>query len=712
MKQLVQKLGNGDISILDIPTPQVRPGNLLIQSSISLISSGTERMLIDFGKSNFVEKIKKQPDKAEQVLDKIKTDGLLPTIKAVNNKLDSSIPLGYSNVGKVVAIGSGVNGFNIGDRVVSNGSHAEIVSIPQNLCAKVPDALSDDDAAFAVLSSIGLQAVRLAKPEFSETFLVIGLGLIGLLTAQILKANGCRVLAYDIDASKCKIARQLGITTLNFTKAKVAIDWCISENHGKGIDGVIITASTDSTSPVEIAANVSRKRGRIILVGVTGLDIKRDWFYKKELTFQVSCSYGSERYDEDYQTSNTEYPIGIFRWTTKRNFESVLEAILDGQIKTELLKSNEYFFEDAVEAFENLHKNKSNIGILLKYKNTVDVNEKKIKLHKILDYSKQNSSYENPVIGFIGAGNYAKSFLIPAFAKTKVKLSTLVSQTGINASLLGKKYSFDYLSSDVQDLFNNDTCNTIAIATRHDSHAEFVLESIKKRKNVFVEKPLCMNLEELDKIESSYLNVVNKNKYGEKNPLLMIGFNRRFAPLTLKLKSILKNRPSVKSIIYTCNAGIIPDDHWLYSPKYGGGRIIGEAIHFIDLVRFLIDSPIIEIKVNFAKNTISKQDSFVINISFADGSIGVVNYFSNGSRKFPKERIEVFSSGKVYQIDNFKKLKAWGEKNFFGEKVLIQNKGQNHCIKSFINSITDGSSSPIPINEIFEVHRKLFEALI
>ncbi len=696
--------------MLDIPIPQLEPGNLLIQSSVSLISSGTEKMLIDFGKSNFIEKIKKQPDKAEQVLDKIKTDGFLPTVKAVNSKLESSIPLGYSNVGKVIAVGREVSGFKIGDRVVSNGSHAEVVSVPQNLCAIIPEEIKDADAAFAVLSSVGLQAVRLAKPEFSETFLVIGLGLIGLLTVQILKANGCKVLAYDIDASKCEIAKKLGINAESFINKTDAINWCIEENGTKGIDGVIITASTDSTSPVEIAASVSRKKGRIILVGVTGLDIKRDWFYKKELSFQVSCSYGSERYDEDYQSSRTEYPIGIYRWTTKRNFESVLESISNGQIKTDLLKTNEYLFEEAIQAFENLHNQKSNIGILLKYNSQINTSEKIINLKSRIDISKQKFCSHSPLIGFIGAGNYAKSFLIPAFARNKAKLNILVSQTGINASPLSKKYNFNYLSSDIQDIFQKNICNTVVIATRHNSHAKFVLEAIKQKKNIFVEKPLCLNLKELDQIECKYLDLFNKTQVDKEKPLLMVGFNRRFAPLTKKLKSFIKQHKSVKSIIYTCNAGAIPTDHWLNSPTLGGGRIIGEAIHFVDLTRFLIDSPIRDIKVNCAKNS-QLPDSFVINISFEDGSIGVVNYFSNGSRKFPKERIEVFSSGKVYQIDNFKTLKAWGEKNFKIEKAFLQNKGQNNCVKAFINSITNGFSSPIPFDEIFEVHRKLFEAL-
>ena len=710
MKQVVQKLGNGDIYLLELPTPILQSGQLLIKTTFSLLSSGTERMLLEFGKSNILEKVKNQPEKAQEVFEKINNDGLLPTFKAVNNKLDSLIPIGYSNVGRVIAVAKDVTGFQVGDRVVSNGPHAEIVTVPQNLCAKIPNDVSDSQAAFTVVSAVGLQAIRLSNPTFSETHLVIGLGLIGLLTAQILKANGCQVLAYDLDDKKCEIANKLGIDSYCLKDPYDILPICEKYSSGNGIDGVIVTASAQSTSPIEIAAKVSRKKGRIILVGVTGLDIKREWFYKKELSFQVSCSYGPDRYDSTYQKSSREYPKGLVRWTTKRNFEAVLYSISKGYIKTDLLKSHEFLFEDTPKAFDKLCHDKAAVGILLKYKNDVNSEQKVLKLNPEVGKSKGDFDEANPVIGFIGAGNYVKSSLLPAFTKTESKLSTLVSISGINASELAKKYSFDYLTSDTNFLLKKSNCNTIVIASRHDSHANFVIESIKEKKNIFVEKPLCLNLNELNEIEENYFK--HLSSYEEvNNPIFMVGFNRRFAPLTQKLKSILKNNLSMKSVIYTCNAGFVDEDHWVHSSKVGGGRIIGEAIHFVDLLRFLIDSPIEDLKVNFAKDNKLLNDSFIVSIRFQDGSIGSINYFANGNKKFNKERLEVFSNGQIYQIDNFKDLNVWGKNKSVQEKLFFIDKGQKNCTKSFVDSIRNKSVSPIPIDEIFEVHRKLFEAL-
>ena len=710
MKQIAQQLRNGEIFILDLPTPKVQSGHLLIKSYVSLLSSGTERMLLDFGKSNIIDKIKSQPEKAQEVIEKINTDGLIPTFKAVNNKLNTLIPLGYSNVGRVIEVGEGVNGFKVGDRVVSNGPHAEIVSVPKNLCALIPNNVRDEEASFTVVSAVGLQAVRLSNPTFSETYLVIGLGLIGLLTAQILKANGCQVLAYDLDHKKCEIAKKLGINAYFLKDPFDIISICDKYTSGNGIDGVIITASTNLSSPIEIAAKVSRRKGRIILVGVTGLDINRDWFYKKELSFQVSCSYGPDRYDKNYQTSIREYPKGLVRWTTKGNFESVLYSISKGQIKTDLLKSNEYFFENSFKAFEKLQNDKSTIGILLKYKNDIDIQKKVVKLKTSSIQNKKFFNDGEPIIGFIGAGNYTKSTLLPAFAKTKVKLNTLVSISGLNASQLAKKYSFKFITSDKDFLFEKSECNTVVITSRHDSHAKFVNESIKKRKNIFVEKPLCLNLQELNEIENNYYKYLDSQNRAV-NPIFMVGFNRRFSPLIQKLRAILKNNVSMKSIIYTCNAGYIEEDHWIQSSKYGGGRLIGEAIHFIDLLRFLIDKPIENLEINFAKDNKSLNDTFIISILFKDGSIGSINYFANGNKKFKKERIELFSNGQIYQIDNFKKLNIWGKNKNLEEKLFLQDKGQRNCTKSFVDSIRNKSESPIPIEEIFEVHRKLFEAL-
>jgi len=697
VKQLFQSLATGSSSYFDIPSPSVSSGQLLIRSAFSLVSAGTERMLVEFGKASLIDKARQQPDKVQQVLQKARTDGFLTTFDAVQSKLDQPLPLGYCNVGTVLAVGTGVSGFQVGDRVVSNGPHAELVSVPQNLCASIPVGVSDEAASFTVLASIGLQGIRLANPTLGETFVVSGLGLIGLLTAQLLKAQGCRVLGLDPDPAKCALAESFGLTVLNLTAGVDPVSWCLDFTKGIGVDGVLITAATSSSEPVHVAAQVCRQRGRIVLVGVTGIELRRDLFYKKELSFQVSCSYGPGRYDPAYEQYGHDYPIGFVRWTEQRNFQAVLHALSSGVLSTESLISHRFAIEQAYEAYDLLSSPEPSLGILLRYPETADPEQRVIQLPAATDPLVPCQ----PLLSVIGSGNYASRMLIPAFAKAGARFHTLAASSGIGPMHVGRKFGFRQASTDIPAVLADSIVNSVVIATRHDSHAALVQQALAAGKHVFVEKPLCLTAAELSSIEAAYNG----------QALLMVGFNRRFAPLLLQLKQYLFRLSGPKAFVYTCNAGDIPANHWTQDPAVGGGRLLGEACHFVDLLRYLADSPIEDLQMFSTVDSKPCPDTFTLQIRFTDGSIGTVHYLANGSKAFPKERLEVFAAGKVLQLDNYRKLKAWGIPGFRTRRLLSQDKGQEACCKAFLNAIETGGSPPIPLGEIFEVQRWLLQVV-
>ena len=697
MKQVFQSLANGNTDLCDLPSPALKRGQLLIRTSCSLVSAGTERMLVDFGKASLIDKARHQPDKVQEVLVKARTDGLLTTVDAVRSKLDQPIPLGYSNVGTVVAVGSGVVGFQVGDRVASNGPHAELVAVPQHLSAPIPAGVSDETAAFTVLSSIGLQGIRLANPTLGETFLVSGLGLIGLLTGQLLAAQGCRVLGLDPDPSKCALAETLGITALQLGSGMDPVAWCLDHTAGIGVDGVLITAATSSSEPVHVAAQACRQRGRIVLVGVTGLELRRELFYKKELSFQVSCSYGPGRYDCAYEQHGHDYPIGFVRWTEQRNFQAVLHALASGAMHTESLISHRFDIEHAAEAYELLSSPEPSLGILLRYLETVDPEQREIQLPA----AAESVSANQPLLSVIGAGNYASRMLIPAFAKAGARFHTLSASSGVGPVHVGRKFGFRHASTDIPTLLADPSANSVVIATRHDSHASLVQQGLAAGKHVFVEKPLCLTAAELTAIEAAHTG----------QALLMVGFNRRFAPLLLDLMHQLSHVQGPKAFVYTCNAGAIPADHWTQDPAAGGGRLLGEACHFVDLLRHLVASPIEDLQLINAADRKPCPDTFSLQLRFADGSIGTVHYFANGSKAFPKERLDVFCEGKVLQLDNYRKLKAWGIPGFRTRRLLSQDKGQEACCAAFLKAIESGGPAPISSSEIFEVQRWLLEAV-
>ena len=700
MKQIFQSLKNGKTQLIEIPSPSVSSGYLLIKSNKTLISSGTERMLVDFGRSNFIQKGLKQPDKVKKIIEKISSDGLKPTIDSIFSKLDQPLPLGYCNVGRIIEKGSDDSDFEINDRVVSNGHHSEFVKVPLNLCAKIPDNVTDDEASFTILGSVALQGIRLVSPTLGETVVVTGLGLIGLLTVQLLKAHGCRVLAIDFDQARCNLAKSFGAEVVNLSKGEDPIKAAEVFSRYRGVDAVIISASTSSNEPVSQAAKMCRKKGRIVLVGVSGLNLSRDDFYEKELSFQVSCSYGPGRYDSNYEENGNDYPIGYVRWTEQRNFEAVLDLMSSKSLDVEKLISHSFDLEEAKKAYDLVFDSKDSLGIILNYSHQNDQLSKTVeiqtKIKKGTDTSKVN-------ISLIGAGNYTAKTILPKISKNDVNFIGIGSENGMSGTLLGKKYGFKNSTTDIDNLINDPSSNTIFITTRHDTHSDFVIKALKANKNVFVEKPLCINFQQLKDIRKVYTEALKENK----NLKLMVGFNRRFSTQIEKIKTLIKTSKEKASFIMTVNSGFLPKDHWTQDKNIGGGRIVGEACHFLDLISYLSDGNIES--WSSVKMKASTNDTLSISLKFDNGSIGCINYFSNGSMALPKERLEVFTGNKTLILDNFKKLKGFGWKNFKKLNLWNQDKGQDKCFQEFISSIKYNSPSPISFEDIFEVTKLSIE---
>ncbi|MCH2193794.1 bi-domain-containing oxidoreductase [Kordia sp.] len=692
MKQILQSFKTGVTELAELPSPRVKSGQVLIQTTRSLVSLGTERMLVEFGKASLIQKARQQPDKVKMVLDKIKTEGLMPTLEAVFNKLEQPLPLGYCNVGKVIAVGKGVTDFKVGDRVASNGQHAEFVSVPQNLVAHIPDNISDEEAAFTVIGSIGLQGIRLINPTMGETIVVVGLGLIGLLTAEMLVANGCTVIGYDLDDKKVEIAKQKGIIAFNPLKGNNPVKFVLDHTNNIGADGVLITASAKTNEIISQAAQMSRKRGRITLVGVIGLNISRAEFYEKELSFQVSCSYGPGRYDDDYEFKGIDYPLPFVRWTEKRNFETVLQLIATGKLEVKSLISEIVPLNDFEKIYGDIGNSKS-IASIIKYsedsklENTIVVNKKELKPAK-------------GVIGLVGAGNFTKMTLLPALKGSDAQIKHIVSSGGVNGTALAKKHNITQSTTDYDLVLDDKEVDLVMITTRHNLHADMVTKALDKGKHVFVEKPLALNHEELEAIEKSYQN---------SNGTLMIGFNRRFSPHTQKIKSLVGDAPM--NVIATMNAGAIPPEVWVHDMAIGGGRIIGEACHYLDLIVFLTGSKIKAVCMNaLGENPAENTDNASILVKLVNGSTGVINYFANGSKSYAKERLEVFSQEKTLIMNNFIKTSGYGTKGFSKLKTKL-DKGHKAQFGAIVNKIKDGDIALIPYDELINVTKASFAAI-
>ena len=698
MKQLIQSFKTGETTLVDVPVPKPGKGQILIKSTHSLVSLGTERMLVEFGKANLFDKARQQPDKVKQVLDKIKTDGLLPTLETVFKRLEEPLPLGYCNAGIVVELGEGVSGFSIGDRVASNGKHAEYVCVPKNLVAKIPENVSNEEAAFTVIGSIGLQGIRLCNPTFGETITVIGLGLIGLLTSQMLLANGCRVIGVDIDAAKCALAEKWGVISINPANGTDPAKAVMDATNGIGTDGVIITASAKNNDIIAQSAQMSRKRGRIILVGVVGLNISRADFYEKELTFQVSSSYGPGRYDEDYEQKGNDYPLPFARWTENRNFQAILQAMASGSIHVKELISEIIEFESFEKVYKHIGSSKS-IASILKYK---EVEHDSINSERIIVLNNRKFSGNKAVLGFIGAGNFTKMTMLPALKDSGAHFKYISSSTGLSSSILAKKFGFSHSTSDYQTILNDEEVDTVMITTRHGSHAKFVQESLLAGKHVFVEKPLALHLDQLEKIIELYQ---------QQNKSLTVGFNRRFSPHIAAIKKAVGNNPGPMNIVATMNAGFIPANVWVHDLQSGGGRIIGEACHYIDLCVFLAGSEVKSLCMSaLGENPEENTDNASILLKFKNGSNAVVNYFANGAKSYSKERIEVFSRERVFIMDNFRTTKSYGAKGFKDLKTKI-DKGHKAQFQQYIKRIKEGGEPLIPMDEIVNVTKASFAAI-
>jgi len=701
MKQILQSFKTGETILEDYPVPYVGSGSVLIQTSHSLVSLGTERMLVEFGRASLIEKARQQPEKVNQVLDKIKADGLLPTMEAVFNKLGQPIPLGYCNVGKVIAVGKGVSEFAIGDRVASNGPHSEVVSVPKNLVVKIPDSVSDEDATFTVIGSIGLQGIRLLKPQLGETIVVIGLGLIGLITCQLLKANGCNVIGIDLDQSKCNLAKKWGINTLN-PKTNIPLKSVLDITQGLGADGVLITASTKSNDVISQAAQMSRKRGRIILVGVVGLNINRADFYEKELSFQVSCSYGPGRYDDQYEQKGIDYPLSFVRWTEKRNFKAILDAIKNGSLNVKDLITEKVPLVDYDKIYHNMDFNKSIASILV----YPGLNKDEIKTKTIL-LNNSTFSGQKGVVGIIGAGNFTNMTVLPSLKESGAQLKMIASSGGASSTQLAKKHGISQSTTDYKEILNDEDVDTVIITTRHGSHAKLVVESLNAGKNTFVEKPLALNPDELDQIIEAYNNPQQKTN----SQTLTVGFNRRFSPHLIKVKQSMGDGAGAVNIIANMNAGFIPKDHWVHDLESGGGRIIGEACHLMDVCVYLSESLITSVCMNgMGKSTNLGTDNASIILNFQNGSNAVINYFSNGSKKYSKERVEVYSQERTWIMDNYRKTEAFGLKGFKTLKTKM-DKGHKTQFYELIQRTQNGGEPLIPIDEIINVTKASFATI-
>ncbi|NWG35739.1 MAG: Gfo/Idh/MocA family oxidoreductase [Chloroflexi bacterium] len=704
MKQLLQNIKTGKTTVEEVPVPAPRAGQALVRVEASLVSAGTERMLVEFAEKSLVDKARSRPDLVKQVLDKAKREGVMPTLQAAFNRLDQPMPLGYSSAGVIVALGKNMPGFKVGQRVACAGAnyavHAEYNVVPHSLLTPIPQGVDFESAAFTTLGAIAMHGFRLAEPQLGETVAVIGMGLLGLLTAQMAAAAGCRVLGIDIDPARLKLASSLGLRAVSRNNA---VDSSQAFTSNRGFDVLLICADTPSNDPVELAGVIARDRARVVATGAVGLTLPRKVYYEKEISFINSRSYGPGRYDPSYEEHGVDYPIGYVRWTEGRNFESVLELMADGKVQVKPLITHRFPIGQAVQAYQVITgKTKEKfLGVVLTYPQSGEGLERS----KIVTFNVPTFERSNAVkLGVLGSGLFANAVLLPAIKKVDgVQLIGIASAGGLHAQHAGKKFGFRYAASSDEEILNDPNINTVAILTRHDSHADLVVKALKAGKHVFVEKPLAIN--------SNQLSAINKQLAKTDNGLLLTGFNRRFAPLAQQLKSSIVNRQSSMYVHYRVNAGYIPLAHWTQDPEIGGGRIIGEACHFIDFITFLVGMPPISVTAHSLPDGGKyREDNVSMTFTFSDGSIAVVDYLANGDKSFPKERIEVFCDGMVAVLDDFVSLQTVKEGKKKEEKGA-QDKGHLNEWKAFVKSIREGGGPPIPYEQLIGVTQAAFAAV-
>jgi len=703
MKQLLQNIKTGKASIEDVPVPTPRAGQALVRVAASLVSAGTERMVVEFAEKSLAGKARSRPDLVQQTLDKAKREGLMPTVQAVFNRLDQPMALGYSSAGVIVALGKNMQGFKVGQRVACAGGgyavHAEYNLVPKKLLTPLPKNVDFESAAFTTLGAIALHGFRLAETQLGENVAVIGLGLLGLLTIQIAAAAGCNVLGVDLDPARVQLASALGLQAVARSRAESS---AMAFSANRGVDAVIICADAASNDPVELAGVIARDRARVVATGAVGLNIPRKVYYEKEISFINSRSYGPGRYDSNYEENGNDYPLGYVRWTEGRNFQAVVDLLASRKLKVESLITHRFPIEDGVKAYEVITGKKKEpfLGVLLTYSNTVE----KLESLKVVRFNLQTLKHSNKVnLGVLGAGLYANATLLPVIKNNKdFELVGIASSGGLHAQHSGKKFGFQYATSSDDEILNDPNINAVAILTRHDSHAELVVKALKAGKHVFVEKPLAIN--------SDQLSVISKQLLKTDHCLLMTGFNRRFSPLAQSLKSSIIHRQSSMYLHYRVNAGYIPLNHWTQDESLGGGRIIGEACHFIDMLTFLVGAPPVSVTAHALPNHGKYRDDNVsMTFTFPDGSIGVVDYLANGDKSMPKERLEVFCEGMIAVLDDYVSLTTVkdGKKKV---ESMAQDKGWKAEMATFAESIREGSEPPIPYEQLIGVTKSTFAA--
>jgi len=715
MKQIVQNYKEGSLKIEDVPEPALKSGGVLVQSYNSLISAGTEKMKVDDSKRSYLGMAKARPDKVKQVMETLKQHGPLTTYRKVMNRLDSLTPLGYSLAGKVIGVAKGVSDFRIGDMVACGGgelaNHAEINWVPVNLCCKIPKVsqgvkgddkgyLPPEQAAFATVGAIAMQGVRQADVKVGESVAVIGLGLVGLLSCFILKAAGCNVMGVDIDPAKVDMALKIGVDVPGAIGDVDVEQMAMSFSDGYGLDAVLITTGTKSNEPIITAGRIARDRATIVDVGINKMDIPWQLYYSKELVLKQSRSYGPGRYDPNYEMNGQDYPIGYVRWTEKRNMLSFLNLMAMGQIDVTPLITHQFNFSKASEAYR-LMEGKGGafyVGIILNY----DISEENLRQSRINTIQIKTVKEQGGAnIGMIGAGNFARTMLLPYLKRTGVNLSAIATATGISCKDTARKFDFCKCTTDYTELLKDDSINTIMIATRHNLHGKLVIESLKAGKNVYTEKPLCLKEAELNKIVSFYASIPLPST---SRPILMVGFNRRFAPLIKVMKDFFKNRKEPMVMYYRINAGYKEKNDWYQDKDIGGGRIIGEVCHFIDTYQYVTGALPVSVFAQTIKTdnqATTLEDNVIITLQFSDGSTGSIFYLANGDPQFSKEYIEIFCENKVAVMDNFTKLTTMAKGKKRVKKSVLQDKGHKIEMKALIESVKDGTASPISFESIY-----------
>ncbi len=716
MKQVVQDFRTGDLKVEELPPPALRPNGVLVQTAYSLISAGTERSTVATGQSSLLGKAKERPDLVKQVLDTVKREGLRSTIDKVKSRLNQIKALGYSASGTILAVGEGAMPFRVGDLVACAGagyaSHAEVNFVPKNLLCKIPDGASLEAACYTTVGAIALHGIRLSEARLGETVAVIGLGLVGQLTVQMLKAAGCRVVGLDIEPRACELATVSGADLVAATDDE-ARSACAMLSDGRGADCIVITAGTKSNAPIELAGELARDRARVIIVGAVGLDVPRPTYFGKELELKISRSYGPGRYDPEYEEKGHDYPIGYVRWTEQRNMQAFLRLIAEGKINTELLTTHRFAVAQAKDAYDVIlgRTGEGCCGVVLTYPTSQVIADSRQRTTSNRQSPSRNQTIPDSRqlatgVSFIGAGNFARGVLLPIVKKAvKVPLIGVATATGVSARNTAEQFGFAYSTTDAEQILSDERSNILFIATRHDTHAKLTAEALQRGKAVFVEKPLATTQEDLQTV----IRAASKS-----NGLLMVGFNRRFSSIAREIKRRLANRSSAMTIVYRVNAGQLPADHWTHDATEGGGRVIGEVCHFIDFVQFMTDALPVRVSAEVAAQAHRAgfvDDSLVISLSFADGSLASIIYAASGDSAVAKERVEIFCDRSVATIDDYKtgEFIRRGKKTKLGNGT--QDKGHAEEITAFFKAIGTDGTPPIPLDSLFATTRATFAAL-